>query len=46
MLASVSNIYLTTTATNIVHRRVVLYFNATNGVAIDNVILQRNEQLC
>lgn len=44
MLAPTSSIYLITTATNIVYRYVV-YFNATDGMDIDDVLFQRNEQL-
>lgn len=45
MLAPISSIYLNTTATNIVYRCVVLYFNGTDGIDIENVLFQRNEQL-
>lgn len=43
MLAPISSIYLITTATNIIYRYVV-YFYATDGIDIDDVFFQRNEQ--
>lgn len=44
MLASISHVYLDTIAMNIVYRCVVLYINATDCLAIDNMIF-RNEQV-